>query len=85
MVVVSLTLGVPASREALAGQVPGQGVDMFLAAGDQGDVEALGAELAGDGYAEAAAGSDDGDGRHGCPFWTDAGTCSFWSPTRSSG
>jgi hypothetical protein len=58
---------------------------MFLAAGDQGDVEALGAELAGGGYTEAAAGSDDGDGRHSCPFWTDAGLCSFWLPTRYPG
>jgi len=49
-------------------EVRGQGVDMFLAAGDQSDVEALGAELASGGYAEAAAGPDDGDGRHNLSF-----------------
>ncbi len=55
----------PLAGIALAAERRGEAVDALLAAGDQRDGEALGAEAAGDGGAEALAGTDDGERGHG--------------------
>jgi hypothetical protein len=50
--------------DALAAELVHEAVQLLLVAGDEGDVEAVGAEGPGDGEAHARAGSDDGDGGH---------------------
>jgi hypothetical protein len=56
--------GVPAGGEPGRSQIGREGVNAVLAAGDDGDVEAFGAEAAGDCRAESGTGADDGEGGH---------------------
>jgi choline dehydrogenase-like flavoprotein len=52
-------------RDTALGETDGHGVQLLRVAGDQGDVETVGAEDLCDGETEAASCPDDGDGGHG--------------------
>ena len=51
--------------DALLGEPCGERVELVLGPGDQGDLETLPSEAAGDGQAQAWACPDDGDDGHG--------------------
>jgi hypothetical protein len=53
---------------AVGAELGDQVVELGAVAGDEGDVEAVGAEGAGDGQAHSGAGSDDGDAGHSDPL-----------------